>query len=357
MLPGRWPSRRGGLPRLPGGLVCRQGFSPLLPRFCPRRASAALRARLRLRVACPRASGSRALSLPYGPRRGAVPAAAPGTRPRPRRPARPRARTAGHRPGHDRSGRRPAGSSCPTGRRGPRPALPAIFRGIDLDPLAAGNISYLLWMIMGYRLVQAVLVVTVGRLGDMFGRVRIYNVSPHRLVGQHHLRRRPERGAGRRHLRHPALRRAHHGLDEPVGAWRPDRRRSPVAAFAVLETRIAEPMFQLSLFRIRAFTAGNLAGLAVAHCPGGLQFMLIIWLQGSWLPLHGYDYSQTPLWAGIFLLPATTVARRIASCAPLRRRTGPASGPRVPHPDPAPGSGRPYPARWRHRQRAAVRTR
>src|SRR6202043_4074262 len=54
-------------------------------------------------------------------------------------------------------------------------ALPAIFRGIHLDPLAAGNISYLLWMIMGYRLVQAVLVVTVGRLGDMFGRVRIYN--------------------------------------------------------------------------------------------------------------------------------------------------------------------------------------
>ena len=130
-----------------------------------------------------------------------------------------------------------------------------------------------------------------------------------------------------------------------------------LAAFAVLETRIAEPMFQLSLFRIRAFTAGNLAGLAVAIARGGLQFMLIIWLQGSWLPLHGYDYSQTPLWAGIFLLPATTVARRIASCAPLRRRTGPASGPRVPHPDPAPGSGRPYPARWRHRQRAAVRTR
>jgi MFS family permease len=56
-------------------------------------------------------------------------------------------------------------------------ALPAIFRGIHLDPLGAGNISYLLWMIMGYRLVQAVLVVTVGRLGDMFGRVRIYNAG------------------------------------------------------------------------------------------------------------------------------------------------------------------------------------
>ena len=56
-------------------------------------------------------------------------------------------------------------------------ALPAIFRGIHLDPLAPGNISYLLWMIMGYRLVQAVLVVTLGRLGDMFGRVRIYNAG------------------------------------------------------------------------------------------------------------------------------------------------------------------------------------
>jgi MFS family permease len=56
-------------------------------------------------------------------------------------------------------------------------ALPAIFRGIHLDPLAPGNIAYLLWLIMGYRLVQAVLVVTVGRLGDMFGRVRIYNAG------------------------------------------------------------------------------------------------------------------------------------------------------------------------------------
>src|SRR6201991_2651886 len=56
-------------------------------------------------------------------------------------------------------------------------AMPAIFRGIHLDPLAAGNVTYLLWMIMGYRLVQAVLVVTVGRLGDMFGRVRIYNAG------------------------------------------------------------------------------------------------------------------------------------------------------------------------------------
>ena len=76
-------------------------------------------------------------------------------------------------------------------------------------------------------------------------------------------------------------------------------------AFGVIESRIAEPMFQLSLFRIRAFTAGSIAGLVVAIARGGQQFMLIIWLQGIWLPLHGYSFSDTPLWAGIFLLPLT----------------------------------------------------
>ena len=78
-----------------------------------------------------------------------------------------------------------------------------------------------------------------------------------------------------------------------------------LGAFVVIETRVAEPLFQLSLFRIRAFTAGNIAGFAVSVARGGLQFVLIIWLQGIWLPLHGYSYSQTPLWAGIFLLPLT----------------------------------------------------
>jgi MFS family permease len=78
-----------------------------------------------------------------------------------------------------------------------------------------------------------------------------------------------------------------------------------LAAFCVLETRVKEPMFQLSLFRVRAFAAGNLAALLTAVARGGMQFMLIIWLQGIWLPLHGYDYAQTPLWAGIYLLPLT----------------------------------------------------
>ena len=78
-----------------------------------------------------------------------------------------------------------------------------------------------------------------------------------------------------------------------------------LVVFCVIERRIADPMFELSLFRIRAFTAGSIAGLLMAIARGGQQFMLIIWLQGIWLPLHGYDFSQTPLWAGIFLLPLT----------------------------------------------------
>jgi MFS family permease len=78
-----------------------------------------------------------------------------------------------------------------------------------------------------------------------------------------------------------------------------------LAAFVVIESRVAAPMIELSLFRLRAFTAGNIASLATSIGRGGLQFVLIIWLQGIWLPLHGYDYSATPLWAGIFMLPLT----------------------------------------------------
>ena len=78
-----------------------------------------------------------------------------------------------------------------------------------------------------------------------------------------------------------------------------------LVVFCIVESRVAEPMFQLGLFRIRAFSAGNLAGLLASIGRGGLQFMLIIWLQGIWLPLHGYAFSSTPLWAGIYLLPLT----------------------------------------------------
>ncbi len=73
----------------------------------------------------------------------------------------------------------------------------------------------------------------------------------------------------------------------------------------MIERRVAEPMFRLPLFRIRAFTFGTLSTFLAAVARGGLMFMLIIWLQGIWLPLHGFDYTETPLWAGIYMLPFT----------------------------------------------------
>jgi MFS family permease len=78
-----------------------------------------------------------------------------------------------------------------------------------------------------------------------------------------------------------------------------------LALFCLIETKVKDPMFRLSLFRIRAFAAGNIASLLGAIARGGLQFMLVIWLAGIWLPLHGYDFTVTPLWAGIYMLPLT----------------------------------------------------
>ncbi|MEP9413051.1 MFS transporter [Gordonia sp. VNQ95] len=301
-------------------------------------------------------------------------------------------------------------------------SLPAIFRGIGLDPLAAQNIGYLLWMIMGYRLVQAVAVTTLGRLGDMFGRVRIYNAGfAVFTVASILLSFDPFHASGAaiwlivwRLLQalggsmltgnsaailtdaFPADRRGFAlGLNQvaalagqlsglvlggllaawdwravfwvnvPIGlfftVWayrklRDNGERHPgkidwwgnatfaiglsailiaitiglqpydghtmgwgnpvvigllvtglllLIAFVGIERGVAEPMIELSLFRIRAFTAGNLAALCASLAQGGLQFVLIIWLQGIWLPLRGYDYADTPLWAGIFMLPLT----------------------------------------------------
>src|SRR3954447_18449896 len=78
-----------------------------------------------------------------------------------------------------------------------------------------------------------------------------------------------------------------------------------LVAFVVIEMRVPAPMFHIELFRIRAFTAGNVASLLSSIGRGGLQFMLIIWLQGIWLPLHGYSFESTPLWAGIYMVPLT----------------------------------------------------
>ena len=301
-------------------------------------------------------------------------------------------------------------------------ALPDIFRGIGLNPLSPGNTSYLLWMFMGFLVVSAVLVVSFGRLGDMFGRVRMYNMgfavfsvaSIFLTVTWMHgsdgalwlIVWRVVQGIGGAFLfanstailtdAFPANQRGMAlGLNSiaaiagsfiglilggvlapinwhliflvsaPVGAFgtvwayfmlkdisirrhaqmdwwgnilfaagliailvgitygllpyggHPMGWTNPwvlsaifggvvaLIIFTWVETKVPEPLFRLSLFRIRAFAAGNLASLFVAVGRGGMQFMLIIWLQGIWLPLHGYSFSQTPLWAGIYLVPLT----------------------------------------------------
>jgi MFS family permease len=301
-------------------------------------------------------------------------------------------------------------------------SLPAIFRGIGLDPLAPGNVGYLLWMIMGFLLVTAVLVVSFGRLGDLYGRVRTYNLGfVVFALASIALSLDPLHGSGGalwlilwrvvqavgaamlfanstailtdafptnqrglamgvnqvaaiagsflglvlggllsewdwravfwvsvpvgvvgslwsyRSLHDTGIRRPGR-LDVPgnllfavgLGAFlaaltygiQPYARHSMgwtnpwvvagliggvvlLVAFCVIEGKVADPMFRMNLFRIRAFSLGNLAGFLAATGRGGLQFMLIIWLQGIWLPLHGYSYESTPLWAGIYLLPLT----------------------------------------------------
>src|SRR5438270_3048043 len=301
-------------------------------------------------------------------------------------------------------------------------ALPAIFRGIGLNPLHPSNIGYLLWMLMGYLVVTAVLVVTFGRLGDMFGRVRMYNAGfavfsvaslalslcPWRgpsgamwLIGFRIVQGIggallmanstailtdafpvEERGLAMGVNMIAAIAGSFFGLvlggvladinwravfwiNVPIGAFGTiwayrklrevgAQRRSRIdwwgnitfgaglvmiligltygllphggqsmgwtgpwvlfeliggvallVAFVIIERRVPDPMFRLDLFRIRAFTAGNAAGLLSSIGRGGLQFMLIIWLQGIWLPLHGYSFERTPLWAGIYMLPLT----------------------------------------------------
>jgi MFS family permease len=302
-------------------------------------------------------------------------------------------------------------------------SLPAIFHGLELDPLAPGNVSYLLWMLMGYMLVTAVLVVTLGRLGDMFGRVKIYNSGfAVFTVASIALALVPFGGAGGaiwliafrvaqgvggamimanstaiitdafparqrgtalgvnqvaglagsfvglvlggvlsawnwraifwvsvivgaigtfwayKNLQETASRRSGVKVDwwgnltlavgltallaaitygiQPYGGHTEGWTNPMVltgliggivllATFGVLETRVEQPMFRLSLFKIQAVWAGNVAALLNAIARGGLQFMLIIWLQGIWLPLHGYSFESTPLWAGIYLLPLT----------------------------------------------------
>ncbi len=301
-------------------------------------------------------------------------------------------------------------------------ALPDIFKGIKLDPLLPGNSFYLLWMILSFLVVTSVLVVSLGRLGDLYGRVRMYNLGfaiytffsllltvtwmSGTTAALYLVIMRVFQGVGAaflfanssailtdafpEHQRGMAL-----GINQVFGIsgsfvglvlggilgpiqWRliflvsvpvglfgtvwaylklrevPRRTRARVdwlgnltfavglivlmvgitygiqphggssmgwtstfvlsmissgvallALFVFIESKVPDPMFRLSLFKIRAFSAGSVATLLSAIGRGGLMFMLIIWLQGIWLPLHGYNAAQTPLWAGIYMLPLT----------------------------------------------------
>ena len=301
-------------------------------------------------------------------------------------------------------------------------AMPEIFRGIQLNPLEPGNTFYLLWMILGFLIVSSVLVVSLGRLGDMFGRVRMYNLGfviftaaslvltldpftglagadwlifwriiqgigaaflvansaailtdafpanqrglalginniagisgsfiglilggvlaainwrlvflvsvPFGLFGTVwsylKLKELGERHVARIDWAGNATFAA--GLIlimigitdgiQPANGHDMGWTSLPVIlllaagvasliAFAIFEMRAAAPMFRLPLFKIRQFTYGTLSTFLSAVGRGGLMFMLIIWLQGIWLPLHGYSFEETPLWAGIFMLPLT----------------------------------------------------
>ena len=301
-------------------------------------------------------------------------------------------------------------------------ALPDVFRGIHIDPLLPGNSFYLLWLILSFMIVSSVLVVSLGRLGDMYGRVRMYNLGfavytlfslllsitwmSGTVAAWYLVVMRVFQGVGAafliansaailtdafpEHQRGMAL-----GINQVAGIsgsflglvlggilgpvqWRliflvsvpiglfgtywsyrklrevPRRFKARIdwpgnitfalglivlmvgitygiqpsgsstmgwtspfvlscliggaamlTVFGFIETRAADPMFRLPLFRIRAFTAGSVASLLAGVGRGGLMFMLIIWLQGIWLPLHGFSFSQTPLWAGIYMLPLT----------------------------------------------------
>jgi MFS family permease/cytidylate kinase len=300
-------------------------------------------------------------------------------------------------------------------------ALPAIFNGIGVDPLAPGESNYFLWMLLGYSIVTATLLVSLGRISDIFGRVRLYNLGFAIFTlgsillflapgsGNHAALElilfRLVQGVGAAFLfanstailtdafpveqrgmalginqvsavsgsfaglivggilaaihwrlvflvsvpfgllgtiwaylklRETATLRANQRIDwvgnatfalgltilllgltysiEPYGdapmGWGNPLVIGGVVfgllllvGFVWIELRVPEPMFRLDLFKIRMFSVGNLSSFLSSVARGGLQFMLVIWLQGIWLPLHGYSFEQTPLWSGIYMSP------------------------------------------------------
>ena len=176
--------------------------------------------------------------------------------------------------------------------------------------------------------------VPVGLFGTVWAYLKLREVprahqGQGRLARQHHLRPRPHRPDGRHHLRHPALRQPHMGWTSPFVLSMIGSGVALLAVFVFIENQVPDPMFRLALFKIRAFTAGSLATLLAAIGRGGLMFMLIIWLQGIWLPLHGYDVRARRCG------PASTCSRSPpGSSSPARSRascrTGSARGPSRP---------------------------
>jgi EmrB/QacA subfamily drug resistance transporter len=300
-------------------------------------------------------------------------------------------------------------------------SMPAIFTGIGINPLAPGETNYFLWLLLGYMVVTATLLVTFGRISDIFGRVRLYNLgfaiftfgsillflTPGRgdagalqmvifrliqgvgagflfanstailtdafpahqrgmamginqvaaIVGSlaglilggilaavdwrmvflvsvpvgifgtiwAYLKlRETTTPRGGQRIDWPGNLTFAIGLtslligitygiepygDSPMGWGNPLVIAAIVFGIAMLaffiwiELHSDHPMFRLELFRIRMFSFGNLSVFLSSLAQGGLQFMLVIWLQGIWLPLHGYSFEETPLWAGIFMIP------------------------------------------------------
>jgi MFS family permease len=322
-------------------------------------------------------------------------------------------------------------------------ALPVIFRGIGIDPLAPDSFDYLLWLLMGYMLVTAVFVVAAGRLGDIFGRTRMYNLGFAIFTAGSLLCAVPwstgpagalqlilfrivqgvggaflfsnsvailtdafpenERGMalglnqvagiagsflgilvggllsevgwrwvflfnvpigviatiwGHRTLREVGVRKSEpidwlgnitfaagltmiligaiYGISPsatssmswttPFVLGMMGGGAALLIAFTFIERWVRAPMFQLNLFRIRAFALGNAASFLASVARGGLLLMLTIWLQGIWLPLHGYDFEVTPLWAGIYLIPSSL---GILAAGPLSGRLSDRFGARI----------------------------
>jgi len=116
------------------------------------------------------------------------------------------------------------------------------------------------------------------------------------------------RAAGRDLLRHPAYGGPHHGLDDPWILAGLIAAPAVLVLFVLIERRTAEPMFPLALFRSHVFAGATRPALLMSIARGGLQFIADHLASGIWLPLHGYDYAQTPLWAGIYLVPLTVAS-------------------------------------------------